>query len=278
MLFATGTFALALLAGSGIFAPESHANAKILPMCAPIVSFPAFSSLTPKQQALLSAYLPNAEINFESWALAHNDLAAEFLANTQALERFQVRASDGTYNSGIDLIQKIKSIEGDRLKVEVNIPLFEDWRNSGAKFKIPFANGKTQTGGMHFDKGNLGGSLHKGYDMQGYTATQQVPRIQFNYRLSDHEADMDLDAYKPWFFDLVPDPVHLTWNNSDPRCWIKEYEKKYGKIAIYSEKMLKAMHIAPSAPAAPVIAPVTTVPVAPVVAPVPAPVAAPAQS
>jgi hypothetical protein len=70
--------------------------------------------------------------------------------------------------------------------------------------------------------------LHHGSDIQGYTSYYKVPRIQISYQISNHEADIDLDGYAPWIGGVIPDPFHLTWQNSDTRYWPKEYRKSFG--------------------------------------------------
>lgn len=215
---------LALLACSFLFTSKAFAR------CADIVGFPSFSELTEVQQSLMNNYLPHAKTSFESWSLAHNGLATEFIANTQALERLYLKMPDGSMIQGIYLIDHINRVEGDRLKVKINSEIFNVWREAGAKYEIYRANGKIERGHFRFNHGDLGGSLHHGYDIQGYSSAMKVPRVQINYRFNDDEGDMDLDGFQPWLGGIIPNFHHLSWNNSDVRCWISEYESKFGAL------------------------------------------------
>ena len=75
---------------------------------------------------------------------------------------------------------------------------------------------------MAFNRGDMHGSLHKGYDIQGYTSACYIPRIHWNYRYADASADIDLDGYPPIRWE------HLTDQNSDVRCWYEAYVLKFG--------------------------------------------------
>ena len=159
-----------------MFSLLSYAN------CPNAVSFPKFCELTLRQQELISQYLPNAEMTFDSWSTA----------NTQALSHLNLQMADGSFRGALDFVVQINHVEGDRLKLEMNSALFDEWRASGAKYQIEF-------GHFGFDHG-------------------------------DHEGDIDIDAYAPWIFGFIPDPFHLTWDNSDPRCWMGEFERKFGAM------------------------------------------------
>jgi len=127
----------------------------------------------------------------------------------------------------VHLLGKIERVDGDRIFVHLNFPIFDHWMKSGAKFSLHRANGKIENGNFNFDQGDLGGSLHKGFDIQGYTSYWRAPRIQINYRFNDNLADIDLDV-AAWFYGFIPNPDHLTYEGSDTRQWLPDYVKSLG--------------------------------------------------
>jgi hypothetical protein len=196
--------------------------------------FPMLAELSARQVELLTDFVmsigsaSDMEAAYQSWAADHDDLAAEFLALTRALSEITYDLGNGQSILGIDLVTKINRIEGDRIRFTIDPAKYDAWKQAGARFSWALATGKVETGSYHFDRGDLGGSLHPGYDEQGYTSYFKVPRLQINYRESDSEGDIDLDGYAPWIWGFIPDPLHLTYANSDTRQWYGEYVKKLG--------------------------------------------------
>jgi hypothetical protein len=192
------------------------------------VDFDSTELLPSRQRELLEDYLRQNLLSFQNLTSDYNGIAATYLAVTRALSFLQIRLEDGRWISAMDMVSSINRLEGDRVKVRMDSTLFGSWRRAGAEYSLSRANGKTEHGHFHFNRGDLGGSLHHGDDIQGYTSVFKVPRIQINYRFSDQEADIDLDGYAPWIIGFIPDPYHLTWKNSDVRYWFSKYLKSFG--------------------------------------------------
>jgi len=191
-----------------------------------------FSSL---QQKLLRAYLKKSATSYDHWTTNQSDatydndgMFAAFLGITHALTFMQIHLQDGRWITSDQMLVLVNSFEGDRLMVQLNSTLFDSWRAAGAQFILKRASGEVEQGTFNFDQGDLGGSLHEGSTIQGYTSYFLVPRIQINYNESTHEADIDLDGYAPWIDGLIPNPHHMTWENSDIRYWMDEYQQSFG--------------------------------------------------
>lgn len=209
------------------------------------VWFLPFSKLADDQRRLILPWVSrgNPEVQFSSWSRNREDLASSFLSITHALEQFMFYLGPQEAFRAIDLIENVNSIEGDRIRVKFNKNLFIKWKNLGGPFSIRHADGKVETGFFNFEAGNKwGGSLHTGYDIQGFTSSTDLPRLQINYRWADSEADIDLDAFRP-FFGFIPNPRHLTWENSDVRYWIKRYIKKFGNPGFKIEPVRPEMSL-----------------------------------
>ncbi|MGO9269232.1 MAG: hypothetical protein ACLQOO_03060 [Terriglobia bacterium] len=218
------------------------------------VDFKVWKELTPKQQALLKDYFqrtagaaPNEkralgktlqdlagasadpfDRDWRKLTLEHNDYAAAFLALTHAHSETWLDLGGGQWIHSLDITKGIDELHGDRVYFFVDAVQFQQWRQAGGGFKIERADGETEKGHVRFDKGDIGGSLHRGYDAQCYTSVINVPRLQWNYRLEGSIADMDIDAYAPWK-GVIPNPRHLTYVNSDPRQWRSSYVRKFGE-------------------------------------------------
>ncbi len=93
----------------------------------------------------------------------------------------------------------------------------------GGQFAITRADASSESGNVRFNRGGFGGSLHEGFDIQGFTSNGDIPRIQWNYRHCDGLADIDIDGYAPW--DVFR---HLSYANSDARQWYANYVSKFG--------------------------------------------------
>src|SRR4051812_24779198 len=163
-------------------------------------SFVDWNNLLPMQIRLLqsagiiSPLEQNTGVAWQNWATNHDDQAAAFLAVTMALSRTEFILGNGKKIFAIELLTRMSAFLGDRIHAILDPVLFQDWRKAGGKYIIYKADGKTESGHFGFHPRSwLGGSLHEGYDIQGWTSTTRMPRIQINYRNSDSEADIDLD-------------------------------------------------------------------------------------
>ncbi|MBX9768332.1 MAG: hypothetical protein K2X47_13745 [Bdellovibrionales bacterium] len=209
------------------------------------INFVPAARLTEMQHRILTTYLAHptpgpvpgldhddfrgVDANFDEWNQSYDGRAATFLAVTHALSLTIFHLSEGKDLLAINMVKDLKRTLGDRLIVTLQKDLFENWQTAGGKYTFKLANGRTETGNMKVNSGSsMGGSLHKGYDRQGFTSNSKVPRLQINYRDSDSEADIDLDGYAPMKFGFLPNPNHLTWENSDVRYWYQNYVRKFG--------------------------------------------------
>jgi hypothetical protein len=113
--------------------------------------------------------------------------------------------------------------------------MFDRWKHSGGHFTWDVA--QPEKGRFLFGDFSIGGEIHPGYDEQGYTSDWRAPRLQINYRMSDGQADVDLDGYAPWILGFIPNPFHMTYANSDVRQWYDSYVKKLGDPGFSVEKM-----------------------------------------
>ena len=219
------------------------------------VNFPPAARLNRDQYRILTSYLDRkdsspvpgldqsfsrgVDTGFDEWSQNHNGRAATFLAVTHALSKATFHL-DGQNILGTELIRELKKTLGDRIIVTLHRDLFDRWQTAGGRYTFHLANGKTEEGRINITPGgNLGGSLHHGYDRQGYTSNTRVPRLQINYRDRDSEADIDLDGYSPWKFGFIPNPNHLTWENSDVRYWHRRFVKKFGHPGFEVTRTLK---------------------------------------
>ena len=272
MTFLIGALVFASLAASTLIAQETpeeigtHYQA---------VDFKAWKELTPKQQALLKDYFQRtagaapsekgslgktlqdlagvsvdpSDHDWQKLTLEHNDYAAAFLALTHAHSETWLDLGGGHWILSLDITKGIDELHGDRVYFLVDAAQFQQWRQAGGGFKIERRDGETETGHVRFDKGDIGGSLHRGYDLQCYTSVLNVPRLQWNYRLEGSVADMDIDAFAPWK-GVVPNPRHLTYVNSDPRQWRSSYVRKFGEPGFEVKKaaVLEAEEQTPAPP------------------------------
>lgn len=187
--------------------------------------------LDPKAQLLIKHYFssgraPDSEINWTSWTERYDDRAAVLYSITLAMSR--LFWFDGTvWVRALDVVDEISEVAGVRIYAKLNQSFVKKWRNAGAKFQMLSVQGKVETGKFNFNKGDIGGSLHKGFDVQGYTSCCNEPRLQVNYRNSDGYADIDLDI-AGWLWHFIPNPKHLTYSGSDTRDMYKKILKKFG--------------------------------------------------
>jgi hypothetical protein len=209
------------------------------------INFLPAARLTQDQHRILTTYLerPDTSIvpgldhsvfrgvdsDFDEWHQSYDGKAATFMAITHTLSVTTFHLAHGQDIRAIDVVKDLKKTLGDRLIVTLNKVVFDQWQAAGGNYTFHLANGKTETGKIQINPGGgAGGSLHQGYDRQGYTSTTKVPRMQINYRDNDSEADIDLDGYQPFKLGFIPNPNHLTWENSDVRYWFRSYVKKFG--------------------------------------------------
>jgi hypothetical protein len=195
------------------------------------------SEMSPLQKKLLGAYLKKTGTSFGQWTslpaidATDNDTDGElaaFLGITKALTHLQIHLEDGRWIVADQLLKTVNEFKGDRLMVQLDTKTFDSWRDAGAEFILTRASGEIENGSFDFDHGDFGGSLHEGSTIQGYTSYFLAPRIQINYNEDTHEADIDLDGYAPWIDGVIPNPHHMTWENSDIRYWFDEYQQSFG--------------------------------------------------
>jgi hypothetical protein len=153
----------------------------------------------------------------------HDDRAAAVLAICNALSRTTLGFADGSSAIALAMVTRIDLLAGDRVYFVLDRAAFEAWRGGGGQFAIMRADGTSESGNVRFNRGGFGGSLHEGFDIQGFTSNGDVPRIQWNYRHCDGLADIDIDGYAPW--DVFR---HLSYANSDARQWYAKYVAKFG--------------------------------------------------
>jgi hypothetical protein len=194
-------------------------------------NFVEHDKLDPKAQILIKSFFdkgraPSSEFNWNRWTELYDDKAAALYSITLALSRLYWW--DGSHwVRALDVVDEIIQVEGVRIYAKLNQTFIETWRRAGARFQMPNQNGKVETGKFNFNGGDIGGSLHKGFDVQGYTSCCNEPRVQVNYRNSDGLADIDLDI-AGWIWHFIPNPKHLTYAGSDTRDMYKKILKKFG--------------------------------------------------
>lgn len=209
------------------------------------INFVPAARLSEIQHRILSTYLAQPAVapvpgldhdvfrgidaDFDQWNQNYDGRAATFLSLTHTLSVTTFYLADGKEILAINMVKDLKKTLGDRMIVTLHKDLFDNWQNAGGRYSFQLANGKMENGDIQVKPGgSFGGSLHKGYERQGFTSNSKVPRLQINYRDSDSEADIDLDGYAPMKFGFIPNPNHLTWENSDVRYWYSSYVKKFG--------------------------------------------------
>ncbi|MBS1795776.1 MAG: RHS repeat-associated core domain-containing protein [Acidobacteria bacterium] len=198
--------------------------------------FVTFDKLSKKQQELLMGYFKTtdakeAATKWTTFTEKSNAEAAAFLSVTNALSKTTLDLGGGKTINALDMVKNVSEIKFDRIEGNLDKASFDKWQGEGkGGFSIALANGKTETGNVKFGGTDGLGSVHKGYDVQGYTSgNSNFPRIQWNFRKSDYGTDIDVDGFKPWIVPFViPNPKHRTDANSDARQWLKDYEKKFG--------------------------------------------------
>jgi hypothetical protein len=192
--------------------------------------FMSLSNLPAGTADLIRAHL-GSDAAWEQLATEHDDRAAALLAVCGALSRSLLSLNDGRSIGGLEMVSEIKMLAGDRAYVMLDRAAFDSWREGGGRFAITRADGSVESGRVGFNRGGMGGSLHKGFDIQGITGNRDVPRIQWNYRHCDGLADIDVDGYPPW--DIFH---HLTYANSDVRQWYAKYVSKFGQTSFKVKK------------------------------------------
>jgi hypothetical protein len=198
------------------------------------VSFVPWTKLSSEQKRILlsSGVGPkrsDAETIYEEWIQQHDDHAAAFLTLTTALSRTTLTLQTGAKIPATEMILRINQFFGDRFYAAVQPEIFESWIQAKSPFYLLRIDKKSESGDINFHNGtSWGGSLHSGFDIQGFTSITKVPRIQINYRYDDAVADIDLDGYTPFLMDMIPNPKHITYRNSDARQWYSSFVKKFG--------------------------------------------------
>jgi hypothetical protein len=199
------------------------------------VGFLEFGALDVRLRTKLMDYFGaategDAAVQWTDLTRDHDDQAADLLALAAALDRVAISAA-GENLSALDLVERFHLLTGDRLYGRLDAARFEAWR-ANPVFVIALAGGSIESGTVDFNHGQFGASLHDGFDIQGVTALNRIPRIQWNYRFCDSLADIDIDGYSPW--DVFR---HPTYANSDPRQWHDRFTDKFGAAGYQVEKV-----------------------------------------
>jgi hypothetical protein len=222
----------AMLAASCFFAEASMAcnNPKEMPEDNEskyiAYGFPKWEQVSDNDKKILSTMFAEADLKpaYETWAATKNEQAASFFGIMKALSLIEVNISGTTFEPASNMVRGLIKAKGDRIVVSMDPTLFNGWRERGALYKV----GK-ETGKVGFsDGGTMGGSLHCGYDIQGYTQRKYEPSVQWNFNVKNSTADIDMDGHKPTWGGIIPNPSHLTYRNSDVRFWFSKYTKKFG--------------------------------------------------
>jgi RHS repeat-associated protein len=198
--------------------------------------FVEFDKLSKKQKELLMGYFDtkDAAAAAKSWTKLtqeNNSGAAAFLSVTNALSKTTLDLGGGKTMNALDMVAKITEIKRDRIEGALDKQAFDSWTGEGkGGFSIALANGKTEKGNVSFSGTDGFGSVHKGYDSQGYTsANSNFPRIQWNFREKDYGTDLDVDGFKPYkpFFP-IPIRYLVCVKNSDAWQWFSKYSAIFG--------------------------------------------------
>src|SRR5262249_22965332 len=160
-------------------------NGKVNPRVA-AAKFKEYEKLEEKQQGLLREYFKagdeqEAARMWKDLTEQYNDKAATFLAISHSLNLVIFTLKDNYSITGFQMVKSIRDLCGDRIKVEIDGDQLRQWREAGGEFSIIRHDGKIEQGHVRFDAGDLGGSLHKCYEKQGYTSVSKSPRLQWNY-------------------------------------------------------------------------------------------------
>jgi hypothetical protein len=186
--------------------------------------FLPLAQLPTEAGALIRAHLGStADAAWDALVAEHDDRAAAVLAICNALSRTVLGFGGGTSANALAMVTRIDLLAGDRVYFLLDTAAFEAWRGGGGQFAITRADATVESGHVQFNRGGFGGSLHEGFDIQGFTSNGDVPRIQWNYRHCDGLADIDIDGYAPWNVFQ-----HLSYANSDARQWYAKYVSKFG--------------------------------------------------
>lgn len=195
------------------------------------ISFPEWSQVPEGLKTLLTPYLlangaGSIEQIYESWIIKKNEQASSLFGTMHALSNIQIDYGGGKVESAALMVGPILSLKGDRIQVKLDVQKFETWRKNKGRYIS--RNGKDlERGEIKFHTGSaMGGSLHCGYDIQGFTSRSKPPSVQWNFRYKDSVADIDMDGHKPTFWG-IPNPSHYTYRNSDVRFWFGKFLKKY---------------------------------------------------
>ncbi|HEX4923699.1 MAG TPA: hypothetical protein VFV50_06420 [Bdellovibrionales bacterium] len=204
--------------------------------------FPAWSKVSPRIRPLLEAYLAklfngqgDAESAYKAWLAKYNEQGSSLFATLHTLASIRISYGAGQDDDALSMIVAIDAVKGDRIRAVLDPSRFEAWRSSGGRYATR-NGGKDEAGEVKFNgHTTMGGSIHCGYDIQGYTKRGNPPSVQWNYRFKDSMADIDMDGHKPNWVG-IPNPKHYSYRNSDVRFWFDKYLKKYGTPGFQVEK------------------------------------------
>ncbi|MEQ1877824.1 MAG: hypothetical protein ABL958_14370 [Bdellovibrionia bacterium] len=196
------------------------------------VKFPAWEQVPAGLKNLLTPYLMAngtgdvAKI-YESWIVQKNEQASSFFGIMHALSNIQIDYGGGKVETAALMVGPIMALKGDRIQVKLDVARFEAWRANKGKYAARLGT-KVETGNVGFHTGTtIGGSLHCGYDIQGFTKRANPPSVQWNLRYKDAAADIDMDGNSPGFWKIFPNPKHYTYRNSDVRFWFDKFLKRF---------------------------------------------------
>ena len=194
-------------------------------------NFVAWQDLDSRQKYLLQTFFGTgyADTSYTELTVKQDGKAATFLAVTNALKLTRISLNDEEEISALDLVTAVREIRTDRLILKMDLDTVNEWRKAGGKYTMTLSRNQKETSRVVFATHTLpSGGLHCGYDLNWYTKANKTPHLHWNMRFSDGQADVHLDGYPAYLMGLIPNPFHLTYQNSDVRYWINKYLKKYG--------------------------------------------------
>jgi pimeloyl-ACP methyl ester carboxylesterase len=188
--------------------------------------FRAWPELSEGQRRLLKMLNLQDDSAWQAWAAANDARAAAFLSITQALDRLHCKLGKGRERTGLELVSALRSVEGERLAVEL-APEFAQWRANQAAYWIDRDGRKIESGKATFqEEDSFGGYLHPGYDVHGFTPVGRVPRFIWN--LDGTRAEINLDNNVPRAYRWLPWTSSPTFEAADAKVWLREYVRKFG--------------------------------------------------
>lgn len=204
--------------------------------------FPAWSGVSQRFKPLIEGYLAkkfngqgDVETAYRIWLAKVNEQGSSLFSILHSLASIRISYGAGQDDDALSMVMAIDEVKGDRVRAVLDPARFEAWRKGGGRYLTPNGN-KYESGEVKFNgHTTMGGSIHCGYDIQGYTKRGNPPSVQWNYRFKDSMADIDMDGHKPHWVG-IPNPKHYSYRNSDVRFWFDKYLNKYGSPGFQVEK------------------------------------------